>query len=349
MDNTGLLVPVGNAAGEEINTSTNIPITWAAGDVIAFQGSVPVSEWSGSGVVNYIKDDTRTDWVAYTPTVTNATVDNEYCFWRRVGDTIEVKGNFAMNGVSPVSGSITVDLPDGVNLDTTKMTRNADSGFLGLATALDINGVGYHTGQVQQNGTSTTSVAFTGDDGALSWNATVPFTFADNDEINFWFSAPITEWANSGNALVGFAMASDSAAGLVSPYVEGAGVVYAGTYTPTIDTTGNITGTPTAQQANYIRVGKIVHVSGRIDGIEVTTTGTDVYLQIELPVATSNFTTVNQVQGVASFNRNNTDHEGGWVSAKTSSQLADIRVEATGVGSSETGCWMSFSFSYEIQ
>ena len=66
-------------------------------------------------------------WVAYTPTVTGATTADEGTYWRRVGDSIEIKGTGATSGVAAVA--LSVSIPSGLTVDSTKMatTTNTNS------------------------------------------------------------------------------------------------------------------------------------------------------------------------------------------------------------------------------
>lgn len=66
-------------------------------------------------------------WIAYTPTVTGATTADEGTYWRRVGDSIEIKGTGATSGVAAVA--LSVSIPSGLTVDSAKMatTTNTNS------------------------------------------------------------------------------------------------------------------------------------------------------------------------------------------------------------------------------
>lgn len=74
-------------------------------------------------------------------------------------------------------------------------------------------------------------------------------------------------------------------------------VIAAGTYTPTLTNVANLDGS-TAYGCQYIRVGSVVTVGGRVD-IDPTTTLTVTQLGISLPIA-SNFAASNECGGAAS-------------------------------------------------
>lgn len=69
---------------------------------------------------------------------------------------------------------------------------------------------------------------------------------------------------------------------------------YSGTYTPTLDNTTNVAAS-TAYVCQYMRVGNVVTVSGKVD-IDVTTTATDFVLGVTLPIASA-FTEEEQCAG----------------------------------------------------
>lgn len=75
------------------------------------------------------------------------------------------------------------------------------------------------------------------------------------------------------------------------------GNVYSGTYTPTLTNTTNVAAS-TAYACQYMRVGNVVTVSGRVN-IDATTTATNTTLGVSLPVA-SNFAAAQNAGGTFS-------------------------------------------------
>lgn len=69
-----------------------------------------------------------------------------------------------------------------------------------------------------------------------------------------------------------------------------------GTYTPTLTNTTNVAAS-TAYQCQYMRVGSVVTVSGRVD-IDPTTAGIDTAMKMSLPIA-SNFANNSDCGGTA--------------------------------------------------
>lgn len=74
-------------------------------------------------------------------------------------------------------------------------------------------------------------------------------------------------------------------------------VLATGTYTPTLTNLANIDAT-TSYVCQYMRVGDMVNVSGKLD-IDPTTSGVLTRVRISLPIA-SNFTVANDLGGTAS-------------------------------------------------
>lgn len=92
-----------------------------------------------------------------------------------------------------------------------------------------------------------------------------------------------------------------------------------GTYTPTITGVTNVDST-TAYECQYIRVGNVVHVTGKA-GINTTAGGgTATTWTISLPVS-SNFTAVTQCSGIAN---ENTGNRSATISGNTTSDVAQV-------------------------
>lgn len=110
-----------------------------------------------------------------------------------------------------------------------------------------------------------------------------------------------------------------------------------GTYTPTITNDTNVAAS-TAYTCFYLRVGGVVHVSGRID-IDATATG-DTFWSITLPVASA-LASADQLAGTFA---DDTGTVSGSVKARPASDEALFRV---GVNKwANTGYW--FTFTYRV-
>jgi hypothetical protein len=130
-------------------------------------------------------------------------------FVTRRGSYAKFKISVETSG-APTSANLSVILPSGYTIDTTKLPGTLASGRtpLGIAYCSDGASVTY-PGQV--NYLSTTSVALftqfvkTDDAGSANdpvkeWeiNQAVPFTFGAGDSVQMEFEVPIAEWAGSG-------------------------------------------------------------------------------------------------------------------------------------------------------
>jgi hypothetical protein len=112
-----------------------------------------------------------------------------------------------------------------------------------------------------------------------------------------------------------------------------------GTYTPTLTNSANIDSS-TAYSCQYMRVGSIVSVSGRVD-IDQTASATQTDLKMTLPVA-SDFANSNELAGAAYSIPSLT--VGAAVFASIADNLALIRFTSSGTGV----VTLLFTFQYRI-
>lgn len=113
--------------------------------------------------------------------------------------------------------------------------------------------------------------------------------------------------------------------------------VASGVYTPTLSNSTNVAAS-TPYQCQYLRVGSVVTVSGRVD-IDPTATGNTI-LYMSLPIA-SNIGTVEDIGGC--FNGTTTQTSGG-IYGDTAGDLAIFRYEAV----STANIGLHFIFQYRI-
>lgn len=148
-----------------------------------------------------------TPWTAYTPTITHSsgglTNGTTTGMWRRMGDSIQVRGLTVFSSTSAAFVDFYASIPSGITLDTTKLlTSTTERNLLGKAQALD-TAAGYYTGFVQYRNTTTVRVMTTATAsgtnpvavGAVTITNAAPFTFNNTDTISWSFEAPISEWA----------------------------------------------------------------------------------------------------------------------------------------------------------
>jgi hypothetical protein len=116
---------------------------------------------------------------------------------------------------------------------------------------------------------------------------------------------------------------------------------FADTYTPTITNVNNV-GSSNPYACQYMRVGKVVTVSGTLD-ITATSNNTQTNFRVSLPIA-SNFATQQQCAG-AGYKTNNTNTGHGIsVTADTTNNEAYFDYYETH-GGADT---FSFTFTYQI-
>ena len=152
-----------------------------------------IEQWSGNG---FITD--KPIWTAYTPTLSAGfgTVSNRSFFWRRVGDSIEVRGSFTCGVVTAAVGSISI--PSGMFINTAKVSiQNLVSGngphigsWIGSTAA---NSAGP---MLTATGTSSTLV-YLGDCEACA-NHNIPIAvnarIGNSYVVSFTFNVPIEGW-----------------------------------------------------------------------------------------------------------------------------------------------------------
>lgn len=140
-----------------------------------------------------IKGAPVTDWATGPAmTVTNATATISSIQTRRVGDMAYFRGKMVFTGSA--SGSITVNMPTGYTIDSNKVLTNSIAP-VGFATGYDDNTNNRYSGVISPSSTTTLLISGPSDTG--NWNATVPFTWANADEIALNFAVPILGWSSA--------------------------------------------------------------------------------------------------------------------------------------------------------
>lgn len=220
-----------------------------------------------------------TDWVAFTPTgswVTNTTYTG---YWRRVGDSMDIIWRVALSG-APTATSLTLNLPSGYSIDTTKITGGANRPIFGLSRIA--SGGNSLEGTIVYESTTSVrcfyAVTNTGTNPQpameANFSSSAPFTAASPDNSLFYASGiPILGWSstvlmsNDTDTRVVSAVYSLSAN---SARTSGQTVIFD---TKTFDTHGAFstsTGLFTCPVSGYYR----------ITGFSLTTSGTGVDLVV---------------------------------------------------------------------
>lgn len=165
--------------------------------LILHVASTNASAYELNGVIKFVETKKQTgpvvsDWVSYTPTLSDATNINPgypKAFWRRVGDSIHVKGTIYWNG-NGAGSTFAVSLPTGFVADTSKLEGSSDSPC-GYGTWFN-NGTDYADLQVTRG--SFTTVVFIESDTLNSWDGSQA---ANGDYINFNAQVPIAGWSSN--------------------------------------------------------------------------------------------------------------------------------------------------------
>jgi hypothetical protein len=127
-------------------------------------------------------------------------------------------------------------------------------------------------------------------------------------------------------------------AALATAYI---GNVSSGTYTPSLANTTNIT-TSTPSACQFMRVGNVVTVSGRVN-IDPTTSGAASELGISLPI-TSDITATTQCAGTGGNHTTTTEVSSGGILGDTTNNRAIFRFVAGGTAARDYG----FTFTYLV-
>jgi hypothetical protein len=150
------------------------------------------------GPSTYVFGTPVTDWVSYTPTVSNITLGTGGTItglWRRVGDTMEFQSTVALGTGGSFSTSAGHTLPIGYSVDLNKLTSPDDNDVaVGSATGIDISAATYWPFVVEYTA-ARTQIEWSSPTGAVS--ATVPWTWAAGDVIKSKGAVPITGWSSS--------------------------------------------------------------------------------------------------------------------------------------------------------
>lgn len=315
--------------------STAFPITWASADDFIIDCTVPIAEWAGSGTVNVAQNDVE---YAYNSSATTANDSTSFGY----GPDGVLFQSFAPAATSYVQKRVRFQTPIQA---TDSLELEVLGSGLSTWTRLTDRFVGYHTNDA---GTAYYGAKVLGVSG-VSTDVDVLF-FSKVEAVNAWSAVNTFKWRVkkvSGGQAVGFGLATtEGVAGLVNPYSTN-GVVYSGTYTPTLTAAANCSAL-VLNGAQYQRVGNIVTVTAQ-GTLTVTTTATDTSFTMTLPVATANFSSAYQANGLGILVKSSTNiRDTSWVRATSGAATVEVFTEGTGIGSATGAAWYA-SFSYEIQ
>lgn len=177
---------------------------------------------------------------------------------------------------------------------------------------------------------TTGQVLHSGGTGAPTWSQIVNADVSPSAAIE---GSKIALADTSGNA------------GVVNPYTTN-GVVYSGTFTPTVSASTNVSGTPTVA-LSYTRVGVIVTCAFSSVVTPTAAASTVTSIDFDLPVATANFSAQTEVLGCATAVRASATAAAApaFVGAVATTQ----RVRTTFLSPTTSAINVSGTFQYEIQ
>lgn len=276
------------------------------------------------------------------------------------------------NAQDQLDGKINIDF---ANVTGTLPLANGGTGETTATAAFDALGPGSTKGDlVAHDGTNHVALTAGSDGQVLS---------ADSNETSGlkWISALANPMTTEGDIIIGgtsgaatrLALGTDNQilrkSGSTLAWVDGLatatdpGLVQtfdnangdknlaSGTYTPTPSYT-NVSG-GTVNPFNYARVGNIVTVSGSITGLTVTTGGSDINIEFDLPFPpTNNFSGTPDASGhgtcVFSRSTGTINQDSGRVVGSTGTKNAAAVVESTKYGNGNDGIVFNFTFMYKI-
>lgn len=151
----------------------------------------------------YVYGTPITDWQSYTPTGLFTAGVTYTGFWRRVGDTMELRGKIAYASAISPSTSATVNLPSGYSIDTSKLTTATNITPLGWGHFYDSSVPKNY--EIIVNYSSTTRVKFLVANASATElyegadvSDTAPVAWASGDYLEFQtIGIPISGWSSS--------------------------------------------------------------------------------------------------------------------------------------------------------
>lgn len=143
------------------------------------------------------------DWVSFTPTGSWSTNTTYTGFYKRVGDEMFIRVSLALAG-APNATALTIDMPAGFVVDTTKLPNTSSNRHIGKGSILD-SGTNIILVSLRYNTTTKMALYYHDSTGvpvaySTNINATSPITFASSDEVHAEWHVPIVGWTTSTDA-----------------------------------------------------------------------------------------------------------------------------------------------------
>lgn len=136
------------------------------------------------------------DWKSFSPTILNLSKGNGTFsgFWRRVGDSVEFTENITFGSTTSASGNFQPDLPNGLALDSTKLTSND---YVGEWKAIDNSATVENIGFLRYTGAIRFTPGYNGVSGSADVGTNVPWTWAVGDTFEFHAIIPVQGWSSN--------------------------------------------------------------------------------------------------------------------------------------------------------
>lgn len=145
-----------------------------------------------------------TEWVEYTPSWngrSTLTFSNDQTWYRRVGDSIQIRGGFQVSGGSGAASSIEFSIPSGITRDTSKLSTDQTSNLVGYAKWFDNAG---GTSQLDDSfmGAEITGTNFIRFRRPYDSNDLQGVVLNTSDRFSYFIEFPVAEWSgNSTNVI----------------------------------------------------------------------------------------------------------------------------------------------------
>lgn len=159
------------------------------------------------------------DWTSFTPTGGMSTNTTYTGFWRRVGSDMEVIAKLAFAG-APTSTNLTINIPSGYTIDTSKLASTDGNFEVGYGTLRDESATSnFASSLIYSTTTAVLAVQHLENGTNVRHNTAItqasPVTIANTDQFNAYFKVPITGW--SSNVL----MSNDTDTRVVAAIISG--------------------------------------------------------------------------------------------------------------------------------
>lgn len=177
----------GGASG----TGTRLPPTTNNGYALKYNTGTNAPEWASDNG-NY----QATDWASYTPTFQGVgTPTNVEFFWRRVGDTIQVRGKLTSG--SPTASEFRISLPTGLTSSSTTLIPTIQ--VAGPVLAFGSNFGSQHIPLIEPSVTYFTVGVQSSSSAGLTKATGSAIFGASGVTTSFYASTPINGWTSTGS------------------------------------------------------------------------------------------------------------------------------------------------------